>query len=79
MKKTFKESDIMIAFTQYQVARNTQIILKTLSDWFGMNFLISAPDNFFNYIAQVKINGAKAKDTLINAGFKFKKGTETAL
>ena len=79
VKKKFKESEIMIAFAQYQVARNTQIILKTLSAWFGMNFLVSAPDTFFNYIEQVKINGAKAKDTLVSAGFKFKQGTMKAL
>lgn len=79
MKKTFKESDIMIAFAQYHVARSIQILRKMIDNWYGMDFWMKAPDNMLDYLDTVRLNGIQAREVLEKAGFKFKKGTETAL
>ena len=79
MKKKFKESEIMIAFTQYQVARSIQILHKMLDAWCGEEFWLKAPDNILDYITTVHAHGRKAKKVLECAGFKFKQGTMEVL
>ena len=79
MKKKFKESDIMIAFAQYQVARSLNILMRMLFDWHGEQFFYKTPDNIVHFLEMVRLNGVKAKVILEKAGFKFERGTENAL
>jgi len=79
MKKKFKESEIMVAFTQYQVARSLQILVKMLFDWNGEELFYKAPDNILHYLEEVRLHGVRAKVILEKAGFTFKKGTMEAI
>jgi hypothetical protein len=79
MKKKFKESEIVVAFTQYQVARSLQILVKMLFDWSGDELFYKAPDNIIHYLEEVRLHGVRAKALLERAGFTFKKGTMEAI
>lgn len=79
MKKKFKESEIMIAFTQYQVARSLNILMKLLFDWHGEEFFYRTPDSIVRFLDEARMNGVRAKVILEKAGFKFKQGTTEAL
>lgn len=79
MKKKFKESEIMVAFTQYQVARSLNILVKMLFDWNGEELFYKTPDNILDYLEEVRLHGVRAKVILEKAGFTFKKGTMEAI
>lgn len=79
MKKMSDKTNLLFAYTQYQVARSVQILLKLIDDWHGEKFWFNTPDNVLHYLETVHAHGVQAKETLKQAGFRFEKGTEEAL